>query len=84
MDIGMCGIAVLDCFSFGISAIFISNCGMRFLKHFRRYYKYSPSPSPFSEPFPVSNCFGYRFKWATLSCYFLVIYSRRNRVMVSA
>ena len=57
---------------------------MRFLKHFRRYYKYSPSPSPFSEPFPVSNCFGYRFKWATLSCYFLVIYSRRNRVMFSA
>ena len=34
--------------------------------------------------FPVSNCFGYRFKWATLSCYFLVIYFRRNRVMVSA
>ena len=63
-DIGVCGIALLDNFSCGISVILISNrgiycgilqtCRMWFFNILDDIKNYRPSPSTFSEPFQVS------------------------------
>ena len=65
-DIGVCGIAVLDNFSSGISVILLSKCGIAVFSEpvgcgFSAFWMvlkitlYPPSPPTFSEPFPVSD-----------------------------
>ena len=62
-DIGVCGIAVLDNFSCGISGILILNCGilyacgMRFFSILDSIKNCPSSPPTFSEPFLVSDRF---------------------------
>ena len=67
-DIGVCGIAVLDHFSSGISGILIQNCGIADLRDAVVFSilggvkNYHLSPATFFELFLPSHCFGNKLK----------------------